>query len=418
MLDAPPKESEALSWIYVVTGALVIYCTIPVARTLREVVRENFGLKYFLYVTVVLVILAGFVAFRNLHKRGLPLSAKLSLITIFAAFLIYIYELRDIPEEAIHVAEYGILGLLVYRALTHRIRDFSIYIVATLLVGMIGIADEYIQWLIPSRYFDLRDIRTNFIAGALAQLAIVAGLRPKMISGFPGSKSWSRVCYFSAAAMLLMALGFMNTPLRIAWYATKVPMMSYLMNSKSMMVEYGYIYDDPDIGIFRSRFSMDQLRQLDQERGVEVAKILDHYIRGEGYNNFQSIYSVIRDAYAHEAGVHLFRREFHIDRAREKTDKQAEHYAIAYYEDQFLERYFPGALRNSKHNWSQKVKEEVSKNALKMDHYESSVSKGVITRMSEYQIMFFFVVMIMVLVYIGLRLGRLSQLNQITETTK
>lgn len=418
MLDAPPKESEALSWIYVVAGALIVYCTIPVARTLREVVRENIGLKYFLYVTVVLVILAGFVAFRNLHKRGLPLSAKFSLITIVAVFIIYIYELRDIPEEAIHVAEYGILGLLVYRAFTHRIRDFSIYIVATLLVGMIGIADEYIQWLIPSRYFDLRDIRTNFIAGALAQLAIVAGLRPKMISGFPGAKSWSRVCYFFAAAMLLIALGFMNTPPRIAWYATKMPMLSYLMNSKSMMVEYGYIYDDPDIGIFRSRFSMEQLRQLDQERGVEVAEILDRYIRGEGYDKFQSIYSVIRDAYVHEAGVHLFRREFHIDRARENSNNQGEHYSIAYYENKFLERYFPSALKRSTHYWSQKTEREVAESAPRNGQYESAVSKSVITRTSEIQVVLSFVIMIILLALMGFRLRRNSKYDQISVATK
>jgi hypothetical protein len=418
VLDAPPKESEGFSWIYVAFGVLVIYSTIPVARALRELVRENIGLKYFLYITVALVLLAGFLAFRNLNKRDLPLNAKLCLAGIFTAFLFYIYKLRDIPEEALHIAEYGILGLLVFRALTHRIHDFSIFIVAVLVVGIVGIVDEYIQWLTPSRYFDLRDIRTNFVAGALAQLAIATGLRPSIISGMPSALSWSRVCYFSVVALALMTIGFMNTPERIAWYATKVPVLSYLMNSKSMMVEYGYIYDDPDLGVFRSRFTAEQLRQFDRDRGTEVAEILDRYIRGEGYNNFQSIYSVTRDAYAHEAGVHLFSREFHIDRARENNDNKSKHYSIAYHENRFLERYFSSALKDSTHYWSQETEREVSQNAARNERYESSVSKGVITRMSQMQVVLLFVVMIILLTLLGFRLRGDKSADQISITTK
>jgi hypothetical protein len=95
--------------------------------------------------------------------------------------MVYIYQLRDIPEEAIHVAEYGVIGILVYRALSHRTRDFSIYIMAALIVGMIGVLDEYIQWIAPSRVFDLRDIRTNFVAGSLGQIAELNKLESSLL---------------------------------------------------------------------------------------------------------------------------------------------------------------------------------------------------------------------------------------------
>jgi hypothetical protein len=75
-----------------------------------------------------------------------------------------------------------------------------------------------------------------------------------------------------------------------------------------MMVEYGYPHNDPDTAVFRSRFSLEQLQQIDRKRGREVAKILNRYIRNGGYRKFQTTYSVVRDAYVHEAGVHLFRR--------------------------------------------------------------------------------------------------------------
>jgi len=405
VLDALPKESEWRSWCYVALGVLVIYCTIPVARAIQEAVSEQVGKLLFLYFTVALVLIAGTVALGNLRKRKLPISAYIWLFGIIAAFMAYIYTLRDIPEEAIHVAEYGVFSILVYRALVHRIRDFSIYIIATLVVGMVGVLDEYIQWIVPTRYFDLRDITINILSGGMAQLAIVAGLRPKMISGMPEANSWSRLCYFAVVGIVLLALGFMNTPQRLTRYVTLVPFLSFLLDSKSMMVEYGYRYHDRDIGIFRSRFSLDQLNQLDQERGAAVAKILDRYIRGEGYGPFQSVYTVPRDAYAHEAGVHLYRREYHFDRAREKIGRQAEHYNIAFRENQILEKYYTASLQNSSHHWNPEVALEVSSKALKTSAFESPVSADIITRFSERQVISLFMVAIVVLLILGFRTG-------------
>jgi hypothetical protein len=219
VLDAPPKESETRSWSYVAMGVLFIYSTIPVARALREVVGEQLGLKFFLYFTIALTVAAGVLAFFNLRKRKLPVNAYLWLSGVVIAYIVYIYHLRGIPEEAIHVAEYGAIGMLVFRTLTHRVRDFTIYIIATLIVGMVGIVDEYIQWVAPSRYFDMRDIAINFLAGGMSQLAIAAGLRPAIISAKPGMASWGRLCFFIAFGLLLLSLGFMNTPQRINWYA-------------------------------------------------------------------------------------------------------------------------------------------------------------------------------------------------------
>ena len=412
MLDSPPRESEKLSWCYVALGVVVVYSTIPVARALRDTVREHIGLQYFLYFSIALVLLGGYFAIKNVHHRKLPLDARLWLLAIFGAFLGYIYTLREIPEEAIHVSEYGVLGLLVYRALTHRVRDVSIYLMAALVVAMVGVVDEYIQWLTPSRVFDLRDIRTNAIAGVLSQLAIFVGLRPSIVRGAPGARNWSRLCYLGIAAALLLALGFMNTPQRIAWYATNLPPLAYLMDSKSMMVEYGYRYEDPDTGIFRSRFSEAQLQRLDRQRGAEVAGILDRYIRGVGYREFQSIYTVPRDAYAHEAGVHLFRREFHLDRARENTPKKQRHYRIAYRENQILEKYFSTAVNNSRHDWSMETEREVELNADKTVLYESAVSKGLITRLSQSQVITLFTAVSILLWLVGIRLGRVGRSTQ------
>ena len=406
MLDAPPREPEWRSWLYVALWSLVIFSTIPFARALIDTVDERIGLQVFLYVTVSLVLVGGAVAFANLRKRQLPATAYLWLFAVSAAFIAYAYYLRDIPEEAIHVAEYGFLGFLVYRALVHRIHDYSIYFVATLIVGIVGIMDEYIQWVVPSRVFDLRDIRTNFIAGALAQVAIAKGLRPTVVASPPSRTSLRRLCRLLAVTLVVLGLSFVNTPERVGWYATRIPFMSFLLDSKTTMVDYGYRYLDPEIGIFQSRFSREQLEQLDRQRGVEVAPILDRYIGGEGYDAFQNIYSVPRDAYVHEAGVHLFRRNRYLERARTEEDKRAGHSTVALRENQILEKYFPTTMQHSKHRWAPEIRTYVDGYALKDEEYTSYVSWGLLTQFGERQALLAFAAAVVAFLSLGSYLGR------------
>ncbi len=406
MLDAPPAESRTKSWIWVALAVLIVFSTIPLASALREAVDASVGRDLFLYLVAVLVLIGAVYAFGNLRRRALPRGAYFWLFLVFVLFGIAIYRLRDIPEEAVHVAEYGLLGLLVYRALAHDLRDYAIYPAAAIIVGIIGTVDEYIQWVVPSRYFDLRDILTNFVAGCLAQVAIFAGLRPRLISGFPGPRSYGRLCYLLAGALVLLGAGMQNTPERVARYAAEYQALSFLLDGQSMMAEYGHLYDEPATGRFRSRFDREQLAQLDRERGAEVAAILDRYVRGEGYRLFLARHSVIRDPYAHEAGVHLYRREYYFDRARKGREPVGAHYLVAYRENRILQNYFPRAIEMSKHRWDEATETEVSQGADKSRPYESSVSAGIITRMSVSQVLWLSIGATALLLLAGWRLSR------------
>ena len=406
MLDAPPKEPEWRSWLYAAVWSCVIFCTIPFALTFGDIIKTHIGRDFFLFATVAVAMAAGILAINNLRRRSPPLSAYAWLLVILTAFIGYAYHLRNIPLEPIHVLEYGILGLLVYRALVHRIRDYSVYVFAMLIVGLAGIIDEYIQWVIPSRIFDLRDIKTNVIVGGLAQIGIAAGLRPTLVSGLPSRKNLGRLCYVFVAGLIVLGLGYMNTPERIAWYAKRIPVLSFLLDNKSMMIEYGYRYLDPDIGIFRSRFSLEQLKKNDHSRGKEVAQILDRYIGGEGYDSFLKACSVPRDAYAHEAGVHLFRRDYYFDKAKSHSKMKGVWYNIAFRENQILEKYFPTVLQESKHLWSPEIVREVSSKASKKSDYESSVSAALITRFSERQVLLGFVIVTVAFLLLGIYLNR------------
>ena len=223
--------------------------------------------QFFLYIAAAAALLGGYLAVVNIKRRNLPWNAYLWLIAVGASFTAYAYYLREIPEESIHLVEYGLLGLLVYRALVHRIHDYSVYIAAALIVGMIGLADEWLQWMTPSRFWDLRDVRINLTAGVLMQVAIFGAFRPSIVSGWPPRKNIRRLLLLAALGLFALFLSYMNTPERVIGYTKRLTFLSFLLDSKSMMVEYGHLYDDPEIGIFRSRFTLQELRRNDRRRG-------------------------------------------------------------------------------------------------------------------------------------------------------
>ena len=185
MLDALPKESEGLSWLYAGLWTLTIYSTIPFARFAAEWIAGNFGIQFFFYIAATVGVVAVVLVLINLQGRSLPINSYLWLSGVAITFIAYAYQLREVPADVIHLVEYVILSVLVYRALLHRISDYRIYFVATLIVAIIGTIEECIQWIVPTRVFDLRDIWTNVVAGGLGQIAIAFGLRPTLIRGAP-----------------------------------------------------------------------------------------------------------------------------------------------------------------------------------------------------------------------------------------
>ena len=406
MLDARPQEPEWVSWLYVIAGALVIFLTVPIARALQAAVSGNLGEIAFLYLSLAAVIPAGIWAVRFLRNRHTPKTAYLWLLLVAGIYSYYAWQLRRNAIEAIHLVEYGFLSVLVFRALVHRIRDVSIYITAIVIVGIIGVVDEWIQWIVPSRYWDLRDVQTNLIAASLTQLAIGAGLRPTLVSGWPAAANLGRLCIALFCGIFLLGLSYANTPQRISVYARQISPLSFLLNSKSMMVEYGYYHTDPAIGGFRSRFTLDELEELDERRGAALAIAFDAYISDEKFGEFQEIYSVPRDPYIHEAGIHLFRRNRYLEVSMTQEVRRNLHYNIALRENQILERYFPTGLSESSHVWSDATRAHVEAHTEKMPNYESRVSRDLITRVSEQQILSGFGTAAVVLLALGIYLRR------------
>lgn len=91
--------------------------------------------------------------------------------------------------ERIHLVEYaGIAGLYLL-ALRPRVRDLALPVLATLAAGLVGVADETIQWLSPARVGDIRDVLLDGWAGAIGALFVLALVAPEGLERRPGARS-------------------------------------------------------------------------------------------------------------------------------------------------------------------------------------------------------------------------------------
>lgn len=390
MFHRPARENEWVSWLFVILWTGIIFLTIPLARTLQEFIRDLWGREAFTTIVLIAITVASLGTIGHLLRSKTASLINYSwLLLVAMVFAVYSYQLSRAPEEALHFIEYAFLGILIYRAFTHRIRDYSIYFSVALVGAIIGTIDETIQWLTPERYWDYGDIWLNFVAVSLTQIAIAGGLAPTLISARPNTASLRLSFRLCIVSILLLTLTLLNTPARVTWYADRVPALEFLKHNPSTMSEYGHRHHIPDIGNFRSRLSSDELHDQDETRPEQAAEILDQYHNRRKYAEFLQVYTPDSDPFVHEARVHLFRRDRHLSRSNKSAqDESLSRYYldVAYREHQIIERYFPNTLRHSRFVLDQQTLQRMETMRATGDDYDSPVSKHLITLMSERQL--------------------------------
>jgi len=132
--------------------------------TLKGYLNLGVGIMFLIILSLVLAHIIS-----NREHYSVSQYLWFSFISCLYGLVIYILEL---PEEQVHFIEYGILSALIYAALSHDINNVSIYFLSAIIVFIFGAIDEVVQWVLPNRIFDIRDIVINGIAGILVQLLI------------------------------------------------------------------------------------------------------------------------------------------------------------------------------------------------------------------------------------------------------
>ena len=386
MLNHPPREAIWVSWLYVVLCAGAIFATVPFGRRITEYIDlfADDSIFTIIVVGIFAVVAIGVVRFL-IQRGGTSAGSYFWLGGVAVVFCVYAYNLRDNAVETLHFFEYGLLSLLIYRALCRRVSDYSVYFIALSLGFIVGALDEAIQWLTPQRVWDMRDILLNSVAVGLMQIAIGLGLKPTIIQSGFGGRGVVLLCRTLALAVFIFGVCLLNTPTVIDLYIDKIPGVSHVRGKSSQMAEYGYLHRDPEIDRFRSRFTIKALKEQDAAQGKRAAKILDQYPDVPLYPDFFKKYTVINDRFVHEAGVHLFRREKYLDRFLDYKGRVSQSrrykYAVlsACRETRILEKYYPKTLAQSRYGILPKQRALLDAAQNAETDYESPVSKSLIT---------------------------------------
>jgi hypothetical protein len=402
-----------VSWLLVALWSLLILATVPFARTIQRFVTQRWGRESFMVFTlgaiVVLTVALSIYLWRSPKRFGG--AQVLWLVGMLVVYFFTASRLKT-PEEALHFLEYGVLGVLVFRALSYTLRDSAIYPTAVLVCTLVGTIDEILQWVTPQRYWEFRDVGLNALSAALAQIAIWKGLRPDYIATGWNTGSVRRLCRLGAVVTVLLTLCVLNTPERVERYAARVPALGFLAGNPSVMAEYGFRHDHPEIGTFYSRLTLEELAREDRERGEEVAATLDAYHDHRRYPVFLADHPASRDPFLNEARVHLFRRDRYTHEARrsaEEGEVDRELATIAWREHLVLGHYFPKTLVTSSYKLSRDTRAFLRRHDLPEMTYKSAVGQHLITRLSEPQLLLLAALLLGGLVGVDLYLRREEQ---------
>ena len=171
------SKRERRLWLWVLVVMLAIYATLGLAQTLAETLRER-GL---LDISIGLFLLCMFLVAVTVVTQGLkvrPGGAEVAVGVGVAAAYLLVFTRMTVPTERSHLIEYGVVGVLIYEALTERKSQGRRVplppVLAVLVTVALGALDEGIQWLLPNRVFDPVDILFNTLAGIMAVAASVA----------------------------------------------------------------------------------------------------------------------------------------------------------------------------------------------------------------------------------------------------
>lgn len=367
-------------WLWVFLCSMGIFTTIPVARNLQKFVYNTVGREFFTYV-VLFVVCIGLAILLYLFIFKLKVKKISQYIWLFICAGLYIYhtiQLRAHPEEAIHFLMYGLLSYFLFKALSYRIHDWTVYLTAVFFVLFIGTTDEFLQWMMPQRFWDFKDVGLNMLAGGIFLLGVWKGINPTVISKPVKKISVGMLAGIITANLIFMGLCLSNTPNFVNRYTTAISTLSWLQNEE-VMSDYGYIHKDPEIGTFYSRLTLEQLKEIDLINGESYAKNLPQDINSKAARKeLVETYKPYTHPFLYEFLLHLFRRNTSLDKLEDTNVpfEKIRRSNIAFRENLLVEKYFSNTLKHSMYAWSDEEVEELKTTAsLWKGDYKSRAGK-------------------------------------------
>jgi hypothetical protein len=232
-----------------VAASAALILSSPFIRDIRDWIRVTFPGQYAtivgtaVAVTVGLALLAAGARIRDRRMlRYGAIAAALALGTAYA-----LWNAQGIAEvdavERVHFVEYGLVTLLYYRVWRPR-GDVAMFVMPLLAGIAVGTLEEWLQWFIPGRVGDMRDVFLNGVA-IVCGLLFSYGVDPPPEGPIRVRPGTLRAIGIVGAAVGLLFASFVYS------------------------VHVGYEIQDPAFGRFRSRYDSSTLLRIASEREAE-----------------------------------------------------------------------------------------------------------------------------------------------------
>ena len=121
---------------------------------------------------IILILSGAIIIFRFCLLKKQRTFLGIFIICIVFSILFVILAKLEIQAERIHLIEYAILAAIIYRSLKKGQRISAIYFKIFAIGFAIGFFDEVIQYFLPNRVFDTRDILLNGAAVLLGEILV------------------------------------------------------------------------------------------------------------------------------------------------------------------------------------------------------------------------------------------------------
>lgn len=168
-------EGRVRAWGIALAYVLFVFLTVPVFPEIWVRLRHHTGAGIAHVGTILVGAVAAWCAVhacrRALAERALWRLPVLLLVLASYAWILRVF--GQFPAERLHLLEYGFMAFVLQRALRFDLPTLRAYAWALGLTALLGFVDESIQWVLPQRFFELKDVALNVMAGSLG-LALVA----------------------------------------------------------------------------------------------------------------------------------------------------------------------------------------------------------------------------------------------------
>jgi hypothetical protein len=167
---APVPQVTRLARVALPVVLGLIYATLAGARVVTNALRDANLLRVSVALCFAATAVGVLVAFlRSPALRRPRVLAALGVVT--GAYALVVTPMES-PEEKLHFLEYGVVALLAFAAAPVGWSHLGRLAGAALFTLAAGWLDEGIQAVLPSRYYDLRDVGFNALAGVMALAAL------------------------------------------------------------------------------------------------------------------------------------------------------------------------------------------------------------------------------------------------------